>query len=352
MGLVKMTQLVNPTLDITMPAAVDIARVYVARRVFERMVQAAVRHPEDETGEALVGLMIPNDSASNRNAPHKLYLLDTIAPGADAVREWAMFEQGSQWQDDVFQWYYENWELYRQLRRASYGKAVAAKWDVPLRYLGDWHKQPGMVQPSRGDFRTAKRFMKAQQLEYMVTPIVTFAHEVPADDKLQANTTLVESATLAATIRIDYWIIYNNGSRFERVQPVLVENEDLPRLPPLPWHLADPERFGRELDKLEADGIKVLDIVQRKMRQHPPLDTCLVLHRTGAQFAMIAITGPLYPHRCPDWRVAPLLRPRGDEDFFELLYRVSSPIADVLPGWTSEDSLLDAAHALEAKHQP
>ena len=328
---------------ITMPPAGDAMPVYVARRVLKNMARAAQQYPADETGEALIGF-----AWTQGKTPPRIYLLETIAPGQDAIREWAMFEQGSAWQDDVFQWYHENWELYRHLRRASYGNAVAGKWDTPLRYLGDWHKQPGIVQPSRGDFRTAKRFMKAQQLDYMLTPIVTFADEVI--DEAEQNTVLLDDdATSGPAIRIDFWMIYPAGSRFERVQPVLVENEDLPRLPPLPWNLANEERFMQELDMLEADGIQVLDIVQRNPRQHPPLDTCLLLHREGAQSVVIAVTAASYPWRQPAWRVAPILRPRGDEDFFELLYRVSKPVENVLPDWKHAHYLLDGVRALEEK---
>ena len=37
-------------------------------------------------------------------------------------------------------------------------------FDVPLRYLGDWHKQPGsMIQPSHGDHMTALTWLDDEE---------------------------------------------------------------------------------------------------------------------------------------------------------------------------------------------
>lgn len=323
----------------------ELIPVHVARRVLENMVNAALRYPDDETGEALIGFMVPD-----AQAPQRVYVLDTIGPGDDAVRAWAMFEQGSDWQGDVFHWYHENWELYRLLRRPSYGNAVAAKWDLPLLHLGDWHKQPGdLINPSRGDFRTAKSFMKAVDLDAMLTPIVTYSE--PSDVDVGVNTILAADATLGLTVRIDFWIIHKQGSRFEPVQPLITENQDLPRLPPIPWHLANPARYKQELALLAAGGIIVLDIVQRQMQQHPPLDTCLVLQRQHASYVIIAVTAASYPYRAPHWRIAPLVRPQADEDLFEVFYRASAPVKHVLPNWNEQMQLLDGIRAIEEQYQ-
>ena len=53
------------------------------------------------------------------------------------------------------------------------------EWKVPLKHLGDWHKQPGfMIQPSGGDLATALRFMEDEenQFEFLLVPIVTLGH--------------------------------------------------------------------------------------------------------------------------------------------------------------------------------
>jgi len=106
----------------------DTPRIIVAQRVIDKIRRGALLYPEPETGEAMIGFVVP---APGRAEPD-IYILDTISPGEQAVREWGMFEQGDDWQGDVFHWLFVNWEVSRRQRRLSYGNALAAKWDVPL----------------------------------------------------------------------------------------------------------------------------------------------------------------------------------------------------------------------------
>src|SRR5690606_40493099 len=97
-------------------------------------------------------------------------------PCEDAYREKGMFEQGDDLQGDVCDLLIYNWEALRELRRPSYGNAVAAKWDFPLAHVGDWHKQPGdMIAPSGGDAATARRMIEDRDtpIQQLVAPIVT-----------------------------------------------------------------------------------------------------------------------------------------------------------------------------------
>lgn len=318
--------------------------IFVARRVIEKMCAGALIYQGEETGEALVGLEMPNG--------HKLprvFLLDTLPPVEGTVREWAMFEQGDDWQGAIFNWWHENWEMYRQMRRNSYGNALAAKWDAPLQHVGDWHKQPaGLIKPSRGDFQTARRLMRELKRDYMIAPIITLAHETEAEQ--ESNTLLVELETEGVTIRIDFWWIAKRAQDFEPLKPVVLSNEDLPRLPPVVWWLEQPERSDSEIAALKADGLELLDMVSWDIRGHPPLDTCLVIYRPGSRNVLIAITPVNYPRRPPLWRVAPIMRPEENVDFFEMLYKASSEVSeDLLPEWTAESTLLDAVKAIEAK---
>ncbi|NDJ85390.1 MAG: hypothetical protein GYB66_05855 [Chloroflexi bacterium] len=318
--------------------------VQIARRVIGNIVEGALNYQGEETGEALIGLTQTNDA---RNP--ELYVLDTIAPVEGTIRAWAMFEQGDDWQGAIFQWLFENWEEYRTLRRRSYGNVVAGKWDVPLQHLGDWHKQPGMIKPSQGDLQTARRYMRELQLDYLLTPIATLADEISAP--IAANTVQASLETHSAAVRIDFWWIRRRGSDFEAIQPVLVEDEDLPRLPPIAWWLANREEFDQEMAKLEAAGLQVLDVAFCNVRGHPPLDTALTIYRPGTRHVLLAITPVNYPFREPGWRIAPIIRPEEGQDFFHSLYNVSSEISsDVLPTWQKGMSLLDGFKAIE-EHQ-
>jgi hypothetical protein len=321
-----------------------LAETYVARRVIEKMCNGALRFSEFETGEAMIGL------ANQRNGERlpEIYILDTISPAEGTVREWGMFEQGDDWQSSIINWWNQNWELYRQIRAQSYGNAAAAKWDMPLVHLGDWHKQPGqMIAPSRGDLRTARNMMRDLERDYILAPIVTLTD---ADDTPGTNSLIVE--TPSAYIRIDFWWLGRRANGFQPLQPLVKSNAFFPRLPPVAWWLERRERFDEEIATLEADGLQVMDIKMWDTRGHPPLETCLTLYRPGSRWVIIAVTSVNYPFRPPQWRVAPIMRPKEDEDLFELLFQASSEISEeTLPEWRASMRLVDVVNIIEKKQR-
>ena len=154
----------------------SVPNLVIARRVLHKMTRAAQAFIEDETGEAMVGLVVPGERTKGIET---LYVLDTISPDESAVRQFHTFQQGDEQQDEIIWWLQENWRVYRERRRNSYGQALSAKWDVPLRYLGDWHKQPGyMIAPSGGDQRTALDWLDDEEngMNFLLAPIVTLGH--------------------------------------------------------------------------------------------------------------------------------------------------------------------------------
>jgi hypothetical protein len=222
-------------------AALD--KVYIAPRVLERIRRGALLHPEEETGEAMVGVQLPPEG---RGHFPPMFVLETIPPMQFVVRRWAMFSQGDDWQGAIFNWLNANWEVYRALRRRSYGKAASTKWDLPLAHLGDWHKQPGMVTPSGADFHTAKTLMKENGLEHLLTPIVTVAEEA---DLLPADNTLILEDVRPA-LRVDFWGISKKSRDFIPLEPILSVSYGLPRLPDVVWWLDDSTRMDTEIAAL------------------------------------------------------------------------------------------------------
>lgn len=329
-----------------------ISEVHVSPKVIERMKLGALRYLGSETGEALVGISLP---PAQRNTFPLMYALETIPPMQNAVRQWAMFSQGDDWQGAIFNWLHENWEVYRDLRRHSYGKAISAKWDLPLLHLGDWHKQPGMVMPSDMDYQTAQSFMHDNNLTHLLTPIVTLAEEVsrPAE----ANTLVYEDVTPA--VRIDWWGIARKGRNFLPLKPIVATGYGLPRLPEVVWWIDDSQRLDLEIAALEKDGLSVMDIAQYNADGMPPLETCLVLYRPGADKVILAITPHTYPNKHPIWRLAPLMRPDDKHDWFEMLFQASSLLpASVTKEWSGHrHALLDGvrmieSHLKEVSHEP
>lgn len=150
----------------------DVPRLVLAQRVIDKMVRGALLYPEPETGEAMVGLLAAQAGWQEPD----IYVLDTISPGDHAVRQWGMFEQGSDWQADVFVWLHDNWEAFDKLHTPKEPALAAPNWDLPLAHVGDWHKQPGaMIAPSGGDAQTALDIIDDAESDtaHLVVPIVT-----------------------------------------------------------------------------------------------------------------------------------------------------------------------------------
>lgn len=367
----------------------DVPRVIVAQRVIDKITRGALLYPEPETGEAMIGLIIPRPGQEEP----EIYVLDTISPGERAVREWGMFEQGDDWQGDVFHWLYMNWETYRARRRGSYGNAVAAKWDAPLAHVGDWHKQPGdMIEPSGGDAATARRMIADAEtpIEHIVAPIVTMYQlngELTVPPPVPVNATQPEPAALEPSagtgisapdageteaeaesasaylevirpaedtgpvppvvpgsltiplpddgwlVRIDFWYMSKRHRQFVRVAPEVWDDDRLPGLPPVAWHLAHPRRFDQEYSLLTQAGYNV-DIVRWDADGKPPFEICFAVFKPGASRAYLLVTSADYPTTMPAARVAPMVTVGEEEDLFEKLYEASSPLMTTqLPDW-------------------
>ena len=340
----------------------DGVRVIVSQRVVDKILRGALLYPEPETGEALVGLVVPQ---AGRVEPD-IYILDTISPGEHAVREWGMFEQGDDWQGDVFHWLYVNWEAFRELRRSSYGSALAAKWDVPLMHVGDWHKQPDdMTAPSPGDAMTAREMIADAEtpVHYIVAPIVTMyplekmpepvvgesettssdtaadgtPPSAPANEtsspKEESNTIASDLVAEGWHVRVDFWYMSKHRKHFVPVTPVIWPSDRLPILPPVAWHLAHPKRFDQEYTLMVEAGYSV-DVVRWDADGKPPYEICFSVYKSGNRHVLLLVTPVDYPAQMPAVRIAPLVSVDEGQDVFERLYEESQPaLMTQMPEW-------------------
>jgi hypothetical protein len=325
-----------------------VPNLVVAQRVVEKMVTAAVRYTEDETGEAMVGLVVPG---THTGVP-TLYVLDTISPDESAVRQMHTFQQGDERQDELIWWLQENWRVYRDQRRASFTPAQN-RWDVPLRYLGDWHKQPGyMIQPSGGDLMTALDWIEDphNNTDFLLAPIVTLDHD---------PTTALHSGTVnfltvpqgdGMNARIDFWYIDRNLGVFAPIIPAVYPDGQLPALADYPWHLTHEDRFLTETAQLTGDNL-LTTLVLWDANGEPPLEVCFLTARVGSDKVLLLVTPWNYPQAAPSARVAPFAGIGEDDDAYEVfsdLWQRSEPVPDP-EGWTwsPEHYLIDYAHAIE-----
>lgn len=328
-----------------------IPNLVIARRVIVKMAAASGRYIADETGEALVGLVVPG---MNTNGVPTLYVLDTISPNEDSVvRHAYTFQQGDEVQQDMFLWLREHWDLYRKTGVSANGKTFQAKWDVPLRHLGDWHKQPGfMIQPSSGDRMTALSFLDDEEtgMDFLIAPIVTLGHpSTTANPYSSANFITVPQGN-GTDMRVDFWYIDRHMRQFLPISPAVYPDDQLPSLPEYPWYLVNGQQFNAEMALLKKDGL-FTSLAVWNADASPPLEVCLMTARMGAAKVLIIITNWNYPETAPAARAAPFI-PMGPEDdlytLMEELWKQSEPVADP-PGWqwSREHHLVDYIHALE-----
>jgi len=318
----------------------SVPNLVVARRVIDKMIAAAGHHIEDETGEAMVGLVVPG---THTNGIPTLYVLDTISPDESAVRQWHTFQQGDDRQDELIWWLQENWQQSR-LRHEN------QKWDVPLRYLGDWHKQPGfMIAPSSGDLMTALDWLNDpdNQMDFLLAPIVTLGH--PHTVSTGSANFLMAPQPDGTALRVDFWYIDNTTRMFLPITPTLYPNAQLPGLVEYPWHLVNEERFSSEMRALEGDGL-LITLVLWDADNQPPLEICFLTARVGSDKLLIVITPVNYPTAAPTARVAPFVQMNADDDMYKVFANAwtESEAVTYQPEWTYESTLLDYVHALEA----
>ncbi|MHB8625032.1 MAG: MPN domain-containing protein [Aggregatilineales bacterium] len=334
-------------------------RVMLAQRVVDAIVHGALTYAT-ETGEALIGLPVP---VANRREPD-LYVLDTIAPDASAVRSTVYFEQGDYLQGDTINWLFDNWDDARKLPNAG----IAPHWNVPLGHLGDWHKHPGtLTEPSWGDTHTAidSIFDKDTDQPYLLAILATVWNrkQVHTSDGTVLATgeepIIVDVPTDASlSVRLDSWYISRRTRRFVHLTPVVRPNDTLPTLPIIGWHLRTPDRLRYELDTLSKAGYAMSPPEELDADHTPPRELCFTLARRNSERILIAVTQADYPRTRPELRTVPMqilkTAPEG-ADLFPALWAASQPLpAGEYPAWewNAERTLCELAQAVEGQTTP
>ncbi|HEX2622314.1 MAG TPA: hypothetical protein VHL11_19280 [Phototrophicaceae bacterium] len=327
---------------------VHVPNLVLAQRVIDKMVIAAQRFVEDETGEAMVGII---DPGLNTGGIPTLYVLDTIAPDETAEREFYSFEQGDDFQGDIFLWLADNWEIQRKKGLLP----PNPRWNVALSYIGDWHRQPGfMIAPSGGDLRSAMDQLddEHRETDFLLVPIVTLGHPSTTGQSVGTTTNYLTAPLDDGTnARIDFWYIKQGVAMFLPIHPVVYPDDQLPALTPYPWHLLHENRAELEIGQLEYDQLFVSDAIQWDVDEVPPVEICFIVARQGASRLLLLVTHHDFPKKAPKAYVAPFqpMSPEDDQyDMFEKLWAKATPVSDP-PGWKwSEDQyLIDYVHAIE-----
>jgi hypothetical protein len=321
-----------------------VPKLVIAEHAVDKIMKAATQYAEDETGEAMIGFMLPGDDLLT------YYVMETISPDDSAVRHTHTFQQGDPWQDEMIWWMQENWRVRREKDHAG------TMWDAPLRYLGDWHKQPGyMIAPSGGDLQTALDWLDDPEngQDALLVPIVTLGHPATTDDSPNTNYFTRHSGDGSA-LRVDWWYIHRDVRRFQPMTPEVLPGSDLPRLVVnAPWHLRDEDRFNLEFKRLRQNGLISTPTIAN-IDGVLPLEFCIAAARMDGSRIFLIATHWDYPERPPLMRVAPVVELEPGQqvaDMFETWWR-SGDLFDDPPGWTwnEETHLVDYIQAIEAHH--
>lgn len=325
--------------------------LYIAQRVIDKMQIAANAFVEDETGEAMVGLLIAGRERD------RLCVLDTISPDASAVRQLHTFQQGDELQDEIMWWWRENWDMEFRPSRGRGWFNKRREWDTPLRYLGDWHKQPGhMIAPSGGDLQTALGWLDEapDDVPFLLVPIVTLDHPATIDPApADVNYVLVDQGDGSA-LRVDWWYVHRDWGMFQPITPKVIENADLPELAPVAWHLKDQDRAADEWEALE-DGDFAITVLLADIDNAPPLEVCISAARlNGAEQIYLVATPYNYPHAPPQMRLAPFVNLAAGQaiaDVFPTWWQSATPAAPAPDfAWTADKKLVDYIEAVEIHH--
>lgn len=137
--------------------------------------------------------------------------------------------------------------------------AAALRWlrsatKLDLLHVGDWHRHPsGCGEPSAGDAVTARRMLAAS--ESAIWLVAVAVGDDRCRDQLEADGHLARLSTQRDSCQEVRFYREVGRPRLAEA-PIRAEGTALPRLPALPWHLADPLRFAAECRLLDAAGFK------------------------------------------------------------------------------------------------
>ena len=326
-----------------------VPNLVLSERAVGKMLSAAGQYLADETGEAMLGFVVEDDTPEGLPT---IYVLDTISPDETAIRRSHTFQQGDDIQDEILIWLRENWHFYREQHRGT--NKLPDRFDIPIRYLGDWHKQPGsMIQPSHGDLMTALSWLDDGEvdMEYLLVPIVTVGHaQIIGMSDVEVNYISVPMND-GTDMRVDWWYIHRDVRVFQPLHPQVVSENELPQMMKYGWHVVYEQRLNQEYFRLENDGAWISSLILWEASGQVPLEICFIVARQGAHELMLLITDADYPQTPPKARMSPSFHGLDLADeyrAFSELWDRSKPIE--LPddwAWNHNLYLLDFVIAIE-----
>ncbi len=280
---------------------IPVPQLIIGRNVIYHMVKEAGEHPPTETGQALLGI----------ERPGEIIVFGVIPDLLDTVREPGLFQQGGMDQVEIYRWLNDHWKAMRSKSRTPNQQTgwnytvpipkgtIPVELDNDLEHIGDWHKHPGRyTQLSGTDLGVIRRFLSAQDAprDQILTPIITTSQ---ASLDYSFNSGEMESNIVSGDrVHIVWYWTGRNSKQPVRLNPIIVSNDNLPWLPPLPWHLSNINRMRTELALLQQLGVDVRWTV-KEMDDDPEMEVIFGLDHPSWKNQVVLITDWDYPHSVP-----------------------------------------------------
>lgn len=287
-------------------APVAPARVLLRPELVRQLAAAATASPHAETGGPLFGT-VERSWEGGPDPTLIVSVLGTVAPGGGVRGGPSSVALGSPADGE---------------RAASALRWLRSVTGLDLHHLGDWHTHPGgNALPSGGDVLTA-RAMRARSGALLW--LVAIAAGRRSDRE--------ELGAAGAGVRHERKALHSLDVRFYREAggskllpvPTRVDAGAIPRLPPLPWHVTDSQRFAAECRLLAAAGFRIG--IEDGPDHRPEL--ALLVRRDGEP-PLRLVTGPGYPSDEPvlldDRERRVVLRGWSPERFLVDLVREARP---------------------------
>jgi proteasome lid subunit RPN8/RPN11 len=253
--------------------------VVVHPDLLHEIATASARAGRCETGGPLLGTI--QHSWDGPVPTPIVALLGTVAPGPDVDAHPARVALG----------------------RAGDGERAAAalRWlrsasGLDLQHVGDWHKHPaGHPHPSPGDRATARAMSRERGGAVWLVAVTV------GERSARFGTEIDDEAIrrVADRSQVDEIRIYEADPQEGLVlSTVAVDGCALPRLPRLPWHLAQPGRFAAECRLLTAAGYAVS--LKALLGSDGPVVELRLDHEDRGELSVV--TGPGFPAEPPALR--------------------------------------------------
>lgn len=294
----------------------QIPALVVPYRVFEAMVDETMAHPMTETGHAMVGVEIVN--------PLMIAVLGVIPDIEQTMRHGGGFRQGGDDQVSIFQWLSSHWNEMRKASRQQqsdwqFGQpvikgSVPKQFDLPLGHLGDWHRHPGAYgfysSTDSGQAESILRDRKGKRAQLLM-PIVTIANQASRlAYGIEGSDILIQD--IGPLLRVRWFYTSRElldkplrGEKIIPIRPIIAPDEQLPWLPPIPWHLMDPCRLRQELSLLKEEGCRVGMAVKEMGGDSHVMEICFGVDHPDWKKRLLIITSWDYPKSKPVVKILP-----------------------------------------------